>query len=287
MNTVTSDRTWSYAGTFLFHATLIFLLFLMKCGGGGGGNGGLGYTGLMSMDVAAIGNDVDGWGPTEDAQTAETEPVTTQPQEETPSITDDNAVEEAPSVDPNKAPTKPRPNTKPVTKPIKPEPKPEVSKGLQGALGGMKGNGTTTGSGNQGASDGQIGGKGVMNGGGSQGTGGGQGGGNGTGTGTGTGPGSGPGSGGMNYDYKLTGRTISRKPSISETAPDEGVVVVDIWVDKNGKVTKAEANAALSNTANAKLFKLAEKAAKNAEFSSNPSATTDQKGTIKITFKLH
>jgi TonB family protein len=124
-----------------------------------------------------------------------------------------------------------------------------------------------------------------MSGGGSLGTGGGQGGGNGTGNGPGNGPGSGPGNGGMNSSYSLSGRSMSRKPSINENAPEEGVVVVDIWVDKDGNVTKAVANPALSTSSSAQLYKLAESAAKKAKFST--SAQNEQKGTIKITFTLH
>lgn len=273
-------------GTLLFHTVLIFMLFLMKCGtGGGGGNNGFGYTGLMSMEVAAMGNDVDGWGnePEEEApvQNAVSDPVT----QDNAAITDDNATVETPVVN-NK------PNSTPVTKPndIKTKPnkdtKPqEVSGNLNNAFGQLNkgGNGTTSGSGKQGTNDGKIDSKGVSSGGGSAGTGGGQGGGIGTGNGTGTGPGSGAGSGGG--DFQLKGRDMKRNPSIDETAPEEGFVVVDIWVDKDGNVTKAVANPSKSTSSSAKLYKLAEKAAKNAKFSS--SSAVEQKGTISINFKLH
>ncbi len=284
-----NDRRWSLTGTILFHALLIASLFLLKdCGGGGGGNNGFGYTGLMSMDVAAIGNEVDGWGdqPEEEApvQNTVTDPVV---DDNSAAISDESATPETPTVNnkPNEKPTtKPK---DPNTKPVKEEKPKQVSGGLNNALGNINkgGNGTTSGGGNQGAQDGSIDGKGVMNGGGSTGDGGGQGGGSGTGTGTGTGPGSGPGSGGMSSDYTLAGRSMSRRPSISETAPDEGVVVVDIWVDKNGNVTKAVANPAKSNSINSQLYKLAEKAAKQAKFST--STSNEQKGEIKITFKLN
>ncbi len=285
--TFPNDRRWSLTGTLLLHFTIIAMLFLVKCGGGGGGNGGLGYTGLMSMDVAGFGNNVDGWGDAPEEAPTKTE--TSQPviKQDVPAITDNNASEETPVVS-NK------PNEKPIVKPketaTKPKDvvKPIVSGGLNNALGNINkgGSGNTTGGGQQGTANGQIDGKGVLSGGGSQGTGGGQGGGNGTGTGTGNGPGTGAGSGGMNANFKLVGRTMNRKPSISETAPDEGVVVVDIWVDQNGNVTKAVANPALSTSSNGQLYKLAEKAAKNAKFSTSPNAN-EQKGTITITFKLH
>lgn len=287
--TFPNDRRWSLTGTLLFHVAIVGSLFLLKCGGGGGGNGGLGYTGLMSMDVAAIGNDVDGWGDQQEeeapSQTQVQEPVA---QEDAAAITDDGATEETPVVSnkPNEKPTtKPK---DPIIKPVKETKPQEVSGNLNNALGNIKkgGNGNTAGTGKQGAADGKIDGKGVLNGGGSLGDGGGQGGGSGTGTGPGTGPGSGPGSGGMNSSFDLKGRGMVSKPSMSETAPDEGVVVVDIWVDKNGTVTKAVANPSKSTSSNGELYKLAEKAAKKAKFSSS-TTSNEQKGTIKITFKLH
>lgn len=287
--TLQKDKNVSLTGTILFHAALVASLFLFKCQGtgGGGGNDGLGYSGLMSMDVAGMGNDIDGWGDNPDSEAPAENSVTEPVIEDNNAITDENASAETPVVNnkPNSKPAdKPKdPNTKP-----KDDPKPQISGGLSGALGNINkgGNGNTSGSGNQGAADGKIDGKGTVSGGGSAGTGGGQGGGNGTGTGPGNGPGSGPGSGGLASTHSLAGRGIIVYPSLKETAPDDGVVVVDIWVDKNGNVTKAVANPALSHATSAKLFKLAEKAAKEAKFSSS-TVQNEQKGTITITFKLN
>ncbi|MFM7234161.1 MAG: energy transducer TonB, partial [Flavobacteriales bacterium] len=116
-------------------------------------------------------------------------------------------------------------------------------------------------------------------GGGSAGSGGGNGGGNGTGNGVGSGSGSG-------MSWKLDGRSIVNTPKVTGTAPDEGTVTVDIWVDANGAVTKAIANAAKSNTSNGTLFKMAEEAARKAKFSTSAGGK-EQMGSIKITFKLH
>jgi TonB family protein len=131
----------------------------------------------------------------------------------------------------------------------------------------------------EGDPNGGINGRGVLGGGGSAGTGGGTGGGNGTGNGVGSGSGSG-------MSWKLDGRTMKSTPKVNGTAPDEGTVTVDIWVDANGNVTKAMANAAKSNTSNGTLFKMAEDAARKAKFSSSASGN-EQKGSIKITFKLN
>jgi TonB family protein len=108
-------------------------------------------------------------------------------------------------------------------------------------------------------------------------------GGSGGGNGTGTGPGSGSGSG---MSWNLAGRSMLNTPKVNGTAPDEGTVSVDIWVDANGNVTKAIANAAKSNTSSGTLFKMAEDAARKAKFSSSPTGN-EQKGSIKITFKLN
>jgi len=277
---LTSNDKIAGIGTTAFHAVLIALLFLVKCQGtgGGGGNDGLGNTGYMSMDVAGIGNSVDGWGPTEDASkpevTAEAQPVV----DESSSLTDDTPTNEAPIVNTNKN-TKPSTTKPTTTKPTTPTPtQQQPSKGLQGALGNLGGNGNTSGSGNQGTENGTIGGKGVMGGGGSQGTGGGQGGGNGTGTGAGNGDG---------VSFSLAGRKLNANSIKKEVAPDEGRVVVDIWVDKNGNVTKAVVNPAKSNTTNSKLYAMAEKAARNAKFSVSETGANEQKGSITINFTLN
>jgi len=280
-NLAETDRRWSLTGTLLFHVTIVGLLFLMKCGnGGGGGNGGLGYTGLMSLDAAGIGTMVDGEG-----YVPMPEPVMEQPTpetvEESSAITDETS-EEAPTLSDKKQDRNQKNDTQ-VRKENPQQqqtPQQQVSNNLNNAFNNIKGgSGTTTGTGQQGDPNGSISGRGVLGGGGSVGTGGGSGGGNGTGTGTGTGGGSGA-------NWSLAGRQILNNPKVQGNAPDEGTVTVDIWVDANGNVTKAIANAAKSNTTSGTLFKMAEDAARKAKFNSSASGN-EQKGSIKITFKLH
>ena len=290
VNTATSpanDRMKSLSGTVLLHVAILSLLFLVKCGGGGGGNGGLGYTGLMSMDVAGLGNPVDGWGDPQPEASETVKPVEETPIEDNSAISDDASENVAPVVNPSK-------NDKPITKPKDPNTKPKTpvteQQKLDAKLNGLlnnigKGQGNTSGGGQQGSSDGQIDGKGVLNGGGSQGTGGGQGGGNGTGNGPGNGPGSGSGSGGGMSVFELGVRSMTGEPTLSEIAPDEGKVVVDITVNSNGKVISAKANPGLSTTTNSKLYSLAEKSAYKAKFNSSTSPL--QKGTITINFVLN
>jgi TonB family protein len=97
-----------------------------------------------------------------------------------------------------------------------------------------------------------------------------------------------PFSGGKGNDgnWNLSGRQLLNNPVAQGAAPDEGTVTVDIWVNSSGNVTKAVANAAKSNTSNGTLFKMAEDAARKAKFDSSLNSN-DQKGTIKITFKLN
>jgi hypothetical protein len=117
------------------------------------------------------------------------------------------------------------------------------------------------------------------------GTGGGDGGGNGPGHGPGNGPGTGPGSGpnkGIHYD--LAGRVNKSLPKPTYNIKDEGIVVVSIWVDKQGNVTKAQAGARGTTTSNQTLWKLAQSAALKAKFDTKSDAAEEQKGTITYNF---
>jgi TonB family protein len=277
-NLAETDRRWSLTGTLLFHVTIVGLLFLLKCGnGGGGGNGGLGYTGLMSLDAAGIGTMVDGEGYVPMPEPVIEEP-TPEAAEQANAITDDTS-EEAPIISDKKQSENRKSDTQARNDKTQPQNQQQVSNNLNNAFNNIKGgNGNTTGTGQQGDPNGSINGKGVLGGGGSSGSGGGSGGGNGT----GNGPGSGSGSG---MSWKLDGRSIINTPKVTGTAPDDGTVAVDIWVDANGNVTKAIANAAKSNTSNGTLFKMAEEAARKAKFSTSATGT-EQMGSIKITFTL-
>ncbi|MFM9984548.1 MAG: hypothetical protein ACKVOK_04900 [Flavobacteriales bacterium] len=287
MNTIQIfDRRWSLSGTILFHIAIIVPLFFIKCNstGGGGGNNGQGLEGLMALDVAGFGDTEYGFG--EDYVRA-TAAVFNEPtiQEEAPAITDDTA-EDAPSVTtkPSSSNDKPKDNAKPIKPNETPAQKP--SNGLNNALGGLKpsGSGNNSGNGQQGTQDGQIGKGGIINGGGSAGDGGGEGGGSGTGIGPGKGPGSGIGPGG-DGGWNLKDRSISRFPSITGDSPGVGTVVVDIWVDSNGNVSKAIANSSDPKTTatSQALYTLAEKKAREAKFSSSDKAS--QKGSITFVFK--
>ncbi len=73
-------------------------------------------------------------------------------------------------------------------------------------------------------------------------------------------------------------------PKPSSHFKENGTVVVQIDVDKYGKVVKALAIDKGSNTTDATLRSLAEQAAKQAIFNANPDAADVQRGTITYHF---
>ncbi len=107
--------------------------------------------------------------------------------------------------------------------------------------------------------------------------------GEGEGEGPGKGPGKGPGTGG-GISYSLDNRTPSSLPKPAYNSPKSGKVVVEISVDKTGKVVKAKAGARGTTVQDASLFREAEAAAKRARFNSNPDAAELQVGTISYLF---
>ncbi len=98
--------------------------------------------------------------------------------------------------------------------------------------------------------------------------------------------GSGLGNSGSGFD--LTGRSlIGSLPQPSYSIQEEGVVVVQVTVDKYGKVVSAEYQLKGSTTQNSTLKKAAIEAAKKAKFNSDPNASAFQKGTITYHFVLN
>jgi len=111
---------------------------------------------------------------------------------------------------------------------------------------------------------------------------GGSGGGTGGGTGTGTGPGVGSG-----ISFNLTGRNpVGALPRPEYKQQVEGVVVVEVTVDKEGKVTQAEPGKKGTTINDDNLWEAAKDAAKKARFDRKPDAPAFQKGTITYRFRL-
>jgi TonB family protein len=112
---------------------------------------------------------------------------------------------------------------------------------------------------------------------------GGTGGGDGGGDGPGKGPGSGPGNGG--YGFSLAGRSVITPPVLSKDTKEEGKVVVEITVDKTGKVIKADPNGRGTTTSSPMLKAKARQAALATKFNVS-GEFEEQKGTITIVFSF-
>ncbi len=153
------------------------------------------------------------------------------------------------------------------------------------------GDGNGNRAGNQGSREGSIS-SGAYTGDG--GSGGGRGGGQGSGNGTGAGPGSGSGSGGGSGagqgtgvgDYKLDGRKVLTKPKPNYNCNEEGIVVVSVSVDRNGKVISATPGARGTTNPASCLLVQAKAAALQTKFDSKSDAPEKQVGKIIYNFKL-
>jgi hypothetical protein len=106
---------------------------------------------------------------------------------------------------------------------------------------------------------------------------------NGTGTGTGSGTGSGSGAG---VSFSLSGRVAKTLPKPSYPGNEEGIVVVEVSVDKNGKVTKAVPGVRGTTSMNTALLAAAKTAALKTSFDSSIDAPEIQIGTITYRFVL-
>jgi TonB family protein len=98
---------------------------------------------------------------------------------------------------------------------------------------------------------------------------------------------SGTGLGNKGVSYDLQGRNSLSIPKPQYNLQEGGKVVVEITVDKNGKVVNARPGMPGSTTSNSTLFEAAKKAALKARFNSDSSAPAYQKGTITYHFQLN
>ncbi|HEX7584391.1 MAG TPA: hypothetical protein VF373_06850 [Prolixibacteraceae bacterium] len=97
----------------------------------------------------------------------------------------------------------------------------------------------------------------------------------------------GPGGGiGNGVSASLDGRTAQSLPKPNYPGNEEGVVIVQVTVDKGGVVKKAEAGVKGSNTVNPELIAAAKKAALQARFNVDQNAPTFQTGSITYRFRL-
>jgi colicin import membrane protein len=100
------------------------------------------------------------------------------------------------------------------------------------------------------------------------------------------GKGSGTGTSGNGVSYSLEGRGFQSLPSPRYDYQGEGKVVVEVSVDRSGKVTEAVPGIKGSTTLDEYLLSAAKDAALKATFEAKPTASIKQKGTITYFFKL-
>jgi len=91
---------------------------------------------------------------------------------------------------------------------------------------------------------------------------------------------------GNGISFNLNGRKSVILPKPTYNSMEQGRIVVNIWVNRKGEVTKVIAGARGTNISDLKMWKLVEKAALKAKFSPNPKAPEIQKGTITYNFIL-
>ena len=247
--------------TIVFHVVALILFFFF----------GLKQPNPLPEDAGAsveFGWDADAGGPdivSPTQQVQQPEPV----QNTEPEVVEDPIDEVAEQADSEIAVPKPQEEKpKPVEeekpdKPVeKPKPKPSISDRLNDALQSLNetnnpgsGQGETTGDGDQGSPDGNEG-DGMI--------------------------GSGSGS------WQLDGRSMLPGYGTKiTTTKEEGIVVLNIWVDKNGKVTKVQPNLRESNTTSQYLINLAKNdVLNNFKFNGDPDAAISQRGKVRYVFQL-
>lgn len=98
------------------------------------------------------------------------------------------------------------------------------------------------------------------------------------------GDGSGTGTRGISFD--LAGRTPTKLPQPTYDIQEEGIVVVEVTVDRNGNVTQATAGVKGSTTLDEYFLRVAKEAAIATKFNTKTDAPVFQKGTITYHFIL-
>lgn len=253
--------------TIAFHAVaiLIFLFFGLKQPNPLPEESGASIE--FGWDQAASGNTLADIQAEQPAQTqaqqtpAPAEPIEEQPEEDV--ATDDESQIAVPKEEEKPKPKPEKPAPKPVPKEEE-KPKPQLDDKLKGALeslknptggGGSKGR-EETGTGQQGN---PAGGK--------------------------TGGGS---LGGGSGSWSLDGRSMLPGYGTKiTTTTEDGIVVLNIWVNRNGEVTKVQPNLAESTTTSQYLINLAKNdVLNNFKWNASPNASIEQRGKVRYDFRL-
>jgi outer membrane biosynthesis protein TonB len=301
IDSTSEDKRKSFLIAVVLYALLLLILFFIRfwppsnleelVGGGGGGGVTVNFGDTeFGKGAEFTSRELDVKQPTKQAPVAPSQDENIISQENT-----DDDVVSVPKSDPKKKTTVviKKENTKPVVT----QPKPVIRKtddALANILKGNKkgGDGNSSTSGNQGRANGDINSSGYS---GTGGSGGGTGGGNGTGNGTGTGAGSGSGSGGgsgsgngkgVGSGYSLTGRKALSIPKPAYNCDEEGTVVVQITVDKNGRTIDAKPGYRGTTNTAACLASQAKSAALNSKWDARSNGEENQVGTITYNFSI-
>jgi hypothetical protein len=87
-------------------------------------------------------------------------------------------------------------------------------------------------------------------------------------------------------DYKLDGRAFTKRPTVNDRSQTSGKIIVYIWVNPDGEVTRCKAGAKGTTIMNTELWEKCEAAALQARFSPAENAPAEQQGTLTFIFTL-
>ena len=97
----------------------------------------------------------------------------------------------------------------------------------------------------------------------------------------------GKGGKGNGIGYDLGGRGCKNLPKPPQDFPEEGHIVVEIWIDREGQVIRAEISPKGTTIVNNDMRQSAIQAAKRSIFNADPDAPEEQHGTITYTFVIN
>ena len=294
-STNSSDQKKSLLLSTLLYGTLLLILFFVRfwppanfdqLTGGGGRGGGV----TLNFGDSDFGSGANYKSEILNVKNrAKQTPTKTIPEEAI--LSQENTTEESVVIPQKAKPLKPTPVLKEEPKPV--VVKPKVSNNTNDALSSIMkgsnkgGDGDDKTSGNKGKANGSLSSGGYY---GTGGSGGGTGEGNGTGNGIGTGSGYGAGSGGGSGNgtgYSLGNRKAISKPAPKYTCNEEGKVVVEVSVDRNGRTTSAIAGVKGSTNTAKCLLDQAQIAAMNTRWDPSSNAPEKQVGKIVYNFNLN
>ena len=252
------DRNRALATTLSVHTVLLIFFF---------------FYGLTYQDPppeygipVSFGNSLDGAGDDAAAPEGSQEQSAAAAESSESEVVTQELVD-APSVSSEKSKTKEdkKSEVKPEAKPVAEAPKPskELSNRLNSKFGRTGGTAGATGSG-----------QGSTSGGGDQGSP------------NGSGDGSGTGGSGNSGNYQLGTRSALERPKPRYDCEGEGIVVVKVYVDRSGTVTRADGQGQKGSTTSEEcLIRRAQEAALKTRWQGDPSALELQVGSIRYSFQ--